>query len=540
MLAFLKTIHPSEAICRSLEKELAAKGIMDPIDMGFLDASDVAAVRLGLNGFQRGVFETAITVSTAAKAGWAAVSCKKAMTPPVRWSPAPLKSVPVSNMLRAAAPKGFSGATSTSKALAARIHKFVNAVPQRQQSAAAPLLCLLEQKDIDAMSEVLEQCWDFLRTDCADSPRWLDLQKEKITPEVQEVQSSTFRLGSDCAKTVRSKLVTATEYILFQRQMQVSPWTATDWQIARFAKQKAKNTKTGGAYAVKALGWLHHCCGMRDVTKSAIVRQQMFHKTSVIMEPQKEGKCPSMEVVIGLEALVTSAPTSQLRLMAGLLCCAVHNSCRGSDIQRTRMMMRTSNTVTGESRFKGVRRWKQWAFPVASFGDKPWVDHWLNELESSGDKGLDYLLQGTNSVCDSWAGRPAEHKDLNNALKVLLMLPPIGFDSVQASEYTPHGLKHFEIMCGTQLDFPSTVMDNLGHSCSGSKMPAKYNSEKCVREAKYRFRIIAAVKKGWMPQMEGELAMPEPEAEKVAQPPNIKRQRFSTKDMVGPLLSLLH
>ena len=151
---------------------------------------------------------------------------------------------------------------------------------------------------------------------------------------------------------------------------------------------------------------------------------------------------PTVEMIQGLEHLVSSAPTIQGRCYAGLLVAAVHCSCRGSDIQRSKEVVFHHETVTGLGRFKGVKAWKRWSFPITSYGEVPWVTAWNEALTVANLPGVDFILNGMNNTMDKWKPEPARYGDLNIAFRALLMLPPIGLSASDAMLYTVHGLKH--------------------------------------------------------------------------------------------------
>ena len=112
---------------------------------------------------------------------------------------------------------------------------------------------------------------------------------------------------------------------------------------------------------------------------------------------------PTLAIIQGLERLCTSGPTVQARCFAGLFAAAVHNSCRGPDIQRTRHLSFTEGSVTGQSRFKGVPIWMRWAFRTEAFGDIPWVTPWAEALSASGLPGKDFLVMGVNATLTEWS-----------------------------------------------------------------------------------------------------------------------------------------
>ena len=527
MFHFLSQFHSCEHEVTWLCHELREKGIREPNSLGFLQEEDfLELTKLCKHPHLVALLRRVSSTTKQGQQGWARLLVKTIPLPvsitaaahppqasaaahPPQASAAAAPPVPLSIRAGPSALQCSSTAPSPAIAMEKRVHKMLTK-DQKGNSGAPKAPHSLQAADEQAMADAIAACWEFMWKYAADSPRGKQLAGfgPSMSAETRQLQEATFRSNSISADTVKRKLVGALRCVFHCKAKNWNPWSLSEWEAAEFVRFNASRSKTGGIRAKEALAWMHSALATQNLVTLPLVKKQAMAPSAIIQEPEAEGLMPTVEMIQGLEHLVSSAPTIQGRCYAGLFVAAVHCSCRSSDMQRSKEVVFHAKTVTGLGRFKGVKHWKRWAFPITSYGDVPWVTPWQRALASANLPGVDFIFNGVTSTMDGWKTTPARYGDLNTAFRALLMLPPVSLSAVEALMYTVHGLKHFEITAATQMRLHPETINDLGHWAPNSTMPRRYNQAKCVMENVHRKEIVETIRGGWRPVAAG--MMPEP------------------------------
>jgi hypothetical protein len=137
----------------------------------------------------------------------------------------------------------------------------------------------------------------------------------------------------------------------------------------------------------------------------------------------------------------------------------------------------------------------------------------MEELNTHGLPGSDFVLLATSSSLDSWINRPAEYADVRRALHVILM-SQCGMTATEAVSYSPHGFRHVLITIGQQLRTLGLVseddIERLGHWEKNSSMVRRYDTSAGVSELSTRASLLRTVRDGWRPVANGSLPNPLP------------------------------
>ena len=229
-------------------------------------------------------------------------------------------------------------------------------------------------------------------------------------------------------------------------------------------------------------------------------------RQSFVEERCKTANMSTVPIMCGLERLIQTAPTPELRTYAGLFVAASHVSSRGSDILRSRDLRLAVDALLGQARMKNSDVWVDWAASRKGYVLDDWADIWPLCLAENNLPGVDFTVFGVNETRDTRLHQPGSYADCNKALSLLLQCPEVGLDANEACTYTVHNFKHFQIACVLQL-MPSatSVHEDMGHWSVNSSMPRRYNSAACSRELIGRATVVDAIRKGWTPAGMGEL-----------------------------------
>jgi hypothetical protein len=227
------------------------------------------------------------------------------------------------------------------------------------------------------------------------------------------------------------------------------------------------------------------------------------------VEPSKAKDIP-IKTIIGMERLVLTAPTPQLRCYCGLFALLGSTSLRAADAIRSRALKISGDAVTAVSKMKNKKSWTRWYAPRIGFSGVDWASEWIEQLWSVGLPGDDFLLLGVNSAGDVWSDVPATYGDVRRMLHLVLM-SQFNLRAVDAVEFNPHGFRHVLITAAHQLKGFGVVsepdLDVLGHWSKGSAMPRSYDSSAGVTEMRTREAIIQQIRLGWRLVNDGSFPM---------------------------------
>ena len=168
---------------------------------------------------------------------------------------------------------------------------------------------------------------------------------------------------------------------------------------------------------------------------------------------------------------------------------------------------------------------------------------WFDQLSQQGLPGDDFTLQAPSSTYDQWLSRPASYGDLRRSLHFLLHVC-LAMPAEEAVKYNPHCFRHFLITSGQQLRALDicTVDDieRLGRWSKGSRMPDVYDSALGVSDLMARHKVVATLRTGWTPAVEGQLpCVPPPSTNfRVAAPVRVANKVTHLIHIVYPPSSL--
>ena len=214
-------------------------------------------------------------------------------------------------------------------------------------------------------------------------------------------------------------------------------------------------------------------------------------------------------MIIGIEVLLSTGPTAQIRCLAGFFLLLAFCAARSSDAQGSRRLGLTKDAFTGESILKTGKTWTKWFCNRQGF-TCDWAALWLEELRGQGLPEPDFILWAPNSSCDDWLDRPASYPDLRRCLHFLLHMHH-GMALDEAVTFNPHSFRHFLVESGQQLRClkicDDADLERLGHWAKGSEMPNNYDNAAGVSELMARVKIMNALRQGWRPAREGEIPL---------------------------------
>ena len=181
-----------------------------------------------------------------------------------------------------------------------------------------------------------------------------------------------------------------------------------------------------------------------------LVAAQVLASPGGIAKEQAQGaKLPTAETIESLEEFIRDAPTGQLRVYAAVLVAMTNASGRASDFIRSRNLSITERALLAEARMNNSQFWTPWVAIRSGLVLKDWAGELLAELALHDLPGADFVAYGINEAADKWLPRPAEFKDVEIALRILLQLS--GLSAEEATEFSPHSMKHFQISFALQL-----------------------------------------------------------------------------------------
>ena len=346
------------------------------------------------------------------------------------------------------------------------------------------------------------------------TPRFIAL--EGASDIMWSMQRDTYRLKSRSSQVVarRARMVESFFLdinVLGWSLMALDPFKVAAWVRGRIqgrCKSAPSNTRQV-LLLVQAATDVH-----MHITSSLVAGQlQAPDHADGPADPPEKAKELRTEVVMVLEGLVLTAPTTQLRCFCGFMALLASSSLRATDAARTRSLSLTADALTGVSRMKTKKSWTRWYISRQGFSGKPWVEAWLAELKLHNLPGKDFLIYAASATMDSWLPRPAEYDDIRRALH-LILVTLCGMTAAQAAEHNPHGFRHLLLTMGQQLRTLGVVaeadLERLGHWCKGSAMVRNYDSSAGVSELAARTSIMTAAREGWRPVASGLLPKPLP------------------------------
>ena len=329
--------------------------------------------------------------------------------------------------------------------------------------------------------------------------------------DLLSMQLETYRMGSRSAAVVAQRARLAESFFL---DVSSYGWVAnrlTPFQTATWVRSRMiGGLKTAASSASQTLRLVFAATSWKMNLKHPLVQGQLKSKggTGQVAEPPVSALTPPASMVINMEELISSAPTVQLRCLAGFFVLLALGSGRAGDIAATRRLLLTKDALSGQSVMKNKKFvWTQW-FCARRGLVSDWAALWMLELKKEGLPGADFVLWACNGSCDQWLDRPASYPDLRRGLHFLLH-NCCGFSIEEAIEYNPHSFRHFLVESGQQLRTLKVCseedLERLGHWAKGSSMPQSYDNAAGVSELQARYTIIGALQSGWRPAGQGEL-----------------------------------
>ena len=482
---------------------LKAQGLSDAIDIGMLDDDDVNEM-FG----EIGLCELANTARARAmelKGGWASLQQRKlevVATPP--------PALPADIRPDAPCSKKVAKITAACSTFAARFLGNPKA-PKRPRTCGVVSLASLEAT---RMEHAKTKVHDVFLRHAVGTPRFIALNG--ASDLMWDMQKDTYRLKSRSARVVARR---ANMFESFFLDLGALKWSITgldQFMVAAWVRGRVQGgCKSASSSAKQVLLLVQAATDVPMHITSPLVASQLQapdHGDGPA-EPPAKAKELSVEVVIKLERLVTTAPTPQLRCFCGFMALLASSSLRASDAVRTRSLSLTPDALTGVSRMKTKKCWTRWHIARRGFSNTDWVEKWMAELREHNLPGKDFLLYAASATMDSWLPRPAEYDDIRRTLH-LILVTLCGMSTEQAAEYNPHGFRHLLLTMGQQLRTLGVVaeadLERLGHWCKGSSMVRDYDSSAGVSELAARASIVGAAREGWRPVESGMLPQPLP------------------------------
>ena len=493
----------------TIVKVLHSQGIQQVIDLAVLDEEDVqmllghedALHQLGLKLRQK---------SVGYKHGWAKLASLE-----VRNSARPNSKLEPHHT-PPAAPKNTISKTSTKilrRAMTSFTKRVILGAGVKRTRPALRAKSLLTRRDKE-MESALKKIHGVFATYAQESPRFMALLAGPSA--MMDMQQQSYRMGSRSARVVAQRARDAESFFLdieaFRWQVpSMSPFQVATWVRSRCVAGK----KTAASRAAGTLRVIQWATDWGLHLESPLVQSQVKPSAcaSDMMQKPKTAVTPSVDVVMNLESLVTSALTPQLRCLAFfclfffLFLCLAFGSSRSGDTQASMCLSLTKDAITGRAFMKNKKVWTTWFCSREGLcGD--WAEPWLAELAKEGLPGPDFLLWAPNTSYDGWLQRPAEYHDLRRGLHFLLhnCLAMSVQDSVV---YNPHSFCNFLIESGQQLRALKVCstddMERLGRWAKGSSMPDTYDNASGVSELMARHTVLNALRSGWRPVPEGNL-----------------------------------
>ena len=127
---------------------------------------------------------------------------------------------------------------------------------------------------------------------------------------------------------------------------------------------------------------------------------------------------PSTEMILKLEALIDTAPSAQMRCLAGFFVCLAYGSSRAGDTQDSKSLCLTDDALAGMSFMKNNKAWTKW-FCIRRGLSGDWASVWMDQLIKEDLPGPDFVFLAPNTACDTWLQRPATYSDLRRGLHLI-------------------------------------------------------------------------------------------------------------------------
>jgi len=334
-------------------------------------------------------------------------------------------------------------------------------------------------------------------------------------PEMLSMQHQVYIMGSRSDVVLAQRARSSESLFLDVLSFKWDISCLTTFQVATWIRSRVSlGAKTAGRSAGATLKFVKNCTGWRFHLTNPIVIAQIksFGDTDATREPSAKALTPSVDVVMQIEDLIRTAPTAQLRCMAGLLTLLAYGSGRASDVLASRNLVLAKDAVVGESLMKNKYTWTKW-FVCRQGLRGNWADTWFEILAEEGLPRSDFVIWAPNGTFDAWLGRPAEYADVRRALHFILH-SQCNLSIEESIAYNPHGMRHFMIDSGQQLRAlkicSAEDIEKFGHWNKGSAMTEAYDNAAGVSELMARHVVLGAVRSGWRPAAEGELPNPLP------------------------------
>ena len=479
-----------------VSEALIKAGIASVVDVSYLrSASASDYVEVFGNGWTQVQWELVRVAAEKAyeyRQGWATLQVRNLSTSAASSSsdPLPLSSVP--------AKRSLARVCAAERRISRLALRLATGHADHARTFTAGNISHRKQDDTK-MQKVLGTCHDFFLSSAQGVVRHDELSSsEDKTQQSLALQDDCYRSGSRSWRVVESRLRVCKSFVADMRQKSIDYLRPSEWDVATWLRIQRSKGKSVPNKSYHALKWLETIFGISLHTSAAlVVCQSRVQSDRSLSSLPKQAIMPSEDVIRGLEAQITDAPTGVLRCMAGVCALAAHASGRGYDLIRSRDVQLSQDAIYGLALMKSSVEYSLWVARRLGFAREDWAQDFLLALAEHHLPGDDFLVYGVNADCSAFVERVAETDDVQRAYQMLLQLPPINFTSSEAVEYTFHGLRHSYVTAQTQFDASAPGLEDMGHWEPGSKMPARYNSRACVRELKLRNEVVMTVRDGW-------------------------------------------
>ena len=413
-------------------------------------------------------------------------------------------------------PKRVEGATvsvkvapvvaSTSRTSRAYQRLAVNQATMGNGGQVEPMTPSIRQVNTDLVAKFLEQAHEFFVTELHSSPRYAEVMG--VDGGAREaylgVQRNCYTGRSQSVPYMMAWLKHAKEVVEGLKNMQVDMYRMSAFQVAAYVCSRTEGLKLGTARNLassirSAMSWLTEVTGAEFHGDDRVVKSQSKLAIKSSGQGPKSALCWTEEMVMGFEEQVDTAPTPQLRCLAGACAFLAHSSHRACDGLRVKDIGFTKDARHGMSLVKSGDQWKPWVVTLDGFSDPedPWSTRWWSQLGMCGLPGEDYLLNAFNEACDRWIPRPAATSDMERGLRMLLMLPPHMMPVDEVDKHSIHGARHLYVTALTQMGSKRGELCRAGGWAPPSAMPEAYDSKANVAQLKMRAKVASAIASGW-------------------------------------------
>ena len=290
----------------------------------------------------------------------------------------------------------------------------------------------------------------------------------------------------------------------------------TPFQVAAFIRDSRSFGATVPGKRWSALKWVEgvldvtlHCINVTVKAQSIVVDE---YGLKSIPTP---AKCPDEAWVKMMEMVVMdSARGVVTRIYAGALVAMTLGVLRWSDLQRNFSLKLGADALMGMAQMKARSTLQSWVAPRLGLNGRDWALPWITLLTEQGMPGKDFLLFRPKGDLSGFSAKPAEHADMTNMLRVIVMKAPFSMTADEAVEWTPHGPRHFIPSVARNLGMSDEIVNCLGHWVKGSTMPERYDVMANTVEMVNKAKIMACFQTGlWSQTKEGENPIPMPSDE---------------------------